>query len=280
MTNAEKSMTLLEHLTELRQRVIYAILAFVVAFILCYSFAEDIYGVLMQPLKDIMDETGGSHRMIFTDLTEAFFTYLKVAAFGAFFVAFPFIATQLWIFVAPGLYRNEQKAFLPFLIGSPFLFILGTLLVYFMVIPWAWEFLLGFQTTGAETPLPIQLEAKVDQYLSLIMKLIFAFGISFQLPILLTLLVRAGLVSADWLAKKRKYAVVIVFSFAAVITPPDVISQVGLAVPMLALYEISILIARRIEKKRAQQARETTAEAAQANKTVTDIPFEETDFNF
>jgi sec-independent protein translocase protein TatC len=243
-------MPLMAHLLELRRRLMYSALTFVVAFFACYSVASHIYDILVLPLARIMAEVGGSQRMIYTALTEAFFTYIKIGAFGAMVVSFPIFASQLWMFIAPGLYKHEKKAFLPFLFVSPLLFAAGAALVYFFVIPMAWSFLLGFQTTQAETVLPIQLEAKVGEYLDLVMKLILAFGVSFQLPVVLTLMGRVGLVSSRGLADKRKYAVVAVFIFAAVVTPPDVISQVGLAIPMLLLYEISIISVRMVEKKR------------------------------
>lgn len=247
----DQPMPLLEHLLELRRRLIYAALGFVVAFALCYWVSLDIYDVLMRPLAKVMADVGGTQRMIYTALTEGFFTQVKVAAFGAMFLSFPIVAAQLWMFVAPGLYKKERRAFLPFLVASPILFVLGAMLVYFLIIPMAWKFLLGFQTHGGETVLPIQLEARVGEYLSLIMTLIFAFGVSFQLPVLLTLLARAGLVSSAALVSKRRYAIVIAFVVGAVLTPPDVISQIGLAVPLMLLYEGSIIACRRIERSRA-----------------------------
>ena len=250
---------LLEHLIELRNRLIYSVVALLIAFGVCYMFAEDIFGSLVEPLAKVL---GHDKRLIYTGLTEAFFTYVKVSFYAALFISFPIIASQLYMFVAPGLYRNERKAFMPFLIATPFLFVLGAALAYYFVFPLAWGFFAGFQTTGSETNMAIELEAKVDQYLSLVLALIFAFGLAFQLPVALSLLVRAGLVSAEALAKKRRFAIVIVFLAAAVMTPPDLISQCSLAVPLLILYEISIFIARRIERARAEREKAEEAELA------------------
>lgn len=250
---------LLEHLIELRNRLIYSVVALLIAFGVCYMFAEDIFGFLVEPLAKVL---GHDKRLIYTGLTEAFFTYVKVSFYAALFISFPIIASQLYMFVAPGLYRNERKAFMPFLIATPFLFVLGAALAYYFVFPLAWGFFAGFQTTGSETNMAIELEAKVDQYLSLVLALIFAFGLAFQLPVALSLLVRAGLVSAEALAKKRRFAIVIVFLAAAVMTPPDLISQCSLAVPLLVLYEISIFIARRIERARAEREKVEEAELA------------------
>lgn len=249
----EHKMPLLEHLIELRKRLLRSLIALVIAFFICFHFAEPIFNFLMAPLADIMKQQGGSQRMIYTALTEAFFTFVKVGFFGALVLTFPIFATQIWLFVAPGLYKHEKRAFLPFLVISPILFVMGGAMVYYVVMPLAWRFLLGFQTTGAETVLPIQLEAKVGEYLSLVMKLIFAFGLCFQMPVLLTLLARAGLASSAGMKAKRKYAIVGVFVFAAIVTPPDVVSQIGLAIPMLILYEISIISAKFAEKKRAER---------------------------
>ena len=242
---------LLEHLIELRRRLLRCLIAIVVLFLVCYYFAPDIYQFLVRPLADVLDDMGGNRRLIFTALHEAFFTYIKVAFFTALFIAFPFISVQLWLFVAPGLYKHEKKAFVPFLVATPILFFLGGALVYYLIFPLAWQFFLSFELVGADGVLPIQLEAKVDQYLSLVMRLIFAFGLCFELPVLMSLLGRVGLVSADGLSEKRKYAIVLAFIAAAILTPPDVISQIGLALPTILLYEVSILCVRMIEKKRA-----------------------------
>jgi sec-independent protein translocase protein TatC len=255
----DKKQPLISHLVELRNRLLYSVIAVFVAFIFCFIFAENIYDFLVDPLFDLLKERQDDPRMIFTALHEAFFTQIKLAFWAAFMLAFPIIASQLYMFVAPGLYNNEKSAFLPFLIATPVLFLLGAAMVYYMVMPFAWEFFLSFENPGASDNIGIQLEAKVGEYLSLVMKLLFAFGFCFQLPVLLTLLAKVGIASAQGMRDKRKYAIVGVFVVAAIITPPDPISQITLAIPIILLYEISILCAVYVERQRAKAEAEADA---------------------
>jgi sec-independent protein translocase protein TatC len=241
---------LLEHLIELRQRLVRSVIAIAFAFVVCFYFADEIFNVLIIPYE----RAAGAERdirLIFTAPQEYFFTQMKLALFGALFLAFPIIANQIYKFVAPGLYKHERHAFLPYLVATPILFIMGAALVYFIVMPLALGFFLSLEQGPGEGRAVIELLPKVNEYLGLIMTLLFAFGLVFQLPVVLTLLARAGIVDAAGLKKKRKYAVVMAFVGAAVLTPPDPISQLGLAVPTLLLYELSIQAVRLVEKRRA-----------------------------
>jgi sec-independent protein translocase protein TatC len=250
----EGSMSLMEHLTELRNRIGIVFIIFIVIFLACFirpfgsgtpNFADLTYFWLQAPLA-AREEVS---RMIFTGLHEGFFTQVKVAFFVSICISFPIILLQIWRFVAPGLYKNEQRAIFPFLLATPVLFAMGALMVYYLVIPLAWDFFLSFEMQGGQGALAIEVEPRISEYLSLVMRLMFAFGVSFELPVLLLLLVKAGLMTADGLASKRKYAILLAFIAAAILTPPDVISQVLLAVPVILLYELSILGARLIQKK-------------------------------
>ena len=245
-----KQATFIEHLTELRSRIIKSIVYLFFIFVVCYFFAENIYAFLIEPYANAVKNDLQNRRLIFTALHETFITYLKVAFFTAFFITSPIILTQIWKFIAPGLYKDEKKALLPYLIATPTLFLLGGMLVYYLVMPLAIKFFLSFESSAEISNLPIQLEAKVNEYLSLIMRLIFAFGISFQLPVLLSLLARVGFIDSEYLKTRRKYVIVIIFAVAAILTPPDPITQIGLGIPLLILYELSILSVKLIEKKK------------------------------
>tara|TARA_Y100000588_G_C14064478_1_gene843017 strand:- start:170 stop:925 length:756 start_codon:yes stop_codon:yes gene_type:complete len=245
-----KESSFVDHLTELRSRLIKSIIFIFIFFVISYTFAENIYNFLVQPYANAVEGDEINRRLIFTALHETFITYLKVAFFAAIFIGSPVLLTQIWKFIAPGLYKNEKKALLPYLIATPTLFLLGGMLVYYLVMPLAIKFFLSFETMAQVGTLPIQLEAKVNEYLSLIMKLIFAFGLSFQLPVLLSLLARVGFVDSEYLKKRRRYVIVIIFAVAALLTPPDPITQIGLGIPLLILYELSILSVKLIEKKK------------------------------
>ncbi len=249
----DKPMPLLDHLIELRRRLLWSVVAFLLAFFLCYHFSSQIYSFLAEPLAHVLESRGESRRLIYTSLTEAFFAYLKVSFFGAAFLAFPIIAGQIYLFVAPGLYRSEKRALLPFLLATPILFVAGAALAYYFVFPVAWSFFISFESPGGGGGLPIELEAKVGEYLDLVMKLIFAFGVAFQLPVALSLMAKVGIISSKSLKRYRRYAYVGMFVIAAVLAPPDVITQIGLAMPLIALYELSILAARIVEPKPAAE---------------------------
>ena len=229
MTNKDSFSS---HFVELRSRLIKSLLFIFIAFILSYIFAEQIYNFLVEPYANAVKDGDNSRRLIFTALHETFITYIKVAFFSAIFLGSPILIIQIYKFIAPGLYKNEKKAILPYLISTPLLFLIGGLLVYYLVMPLAINFSF-FETIGSNTNLPIQLEAKVNEYLSLVMRLIFAFGISFQLPVFLNLLARIGVVNSDYLKKRRRYVIVIIFTAAAILTPPDPITQIGLAIPFV-----------------------------------------------
>ena len=260
----EGRMSLIDHLTELRNRLGIALAAFILLFLVSVapwpgttssSIAYYVFVFLQAPLAEILEAKGGG-RMIFTALHEGFFTQIKVGFFTAICITFPILSIQIWKFIAPALYKNEKSAFLPFLIATPVLFTLGADMVYYIVTPMAWNFFVGFEMAGSEGALAIEIEPRISEYLSLIMRLIFAFGLAFELPVVLLLLVRAGLVSPEGLAEKRKIAIVIAFVAAAILTPPDVVSQLMLALPIIALYEISIFGAKIIAPKPTDEAAE------------------------
>ena len=238
---------LMTHLIELRRRLMWSLVAIFVGFVLCFAFAQHIYNLLLYPYQ-LAVGADSPIQMIYTAPHEFFFTQIKLALFGAIFLAFPILAAQIYMFVAPGLYTNERSAFIPYLIATPVLFLIGAALVYFLVMPLAMTFFLSMEQTGGQ--IEIQLTAKVSEYLGLIMTLILGFGVIFQLPVVLSLLARAGIVTADGLREKRKYAIVGIFVAAAIFTPPDPVSQISMALPTLLLYELTIYIVQYVQKQR------------------------------
>jgi len=266
----DKPQPLIEHLMELRTRLIWSIAAFFIAFIVCFIFAKHIFNYLVYPYKLAVSWAHldvEKAQLIYTAPQEFFFTQVKVAMFGGLVIAFPIIAAQIYKFVAPGLYKNERQAFLPFLIASPILFLMGGALVYFFFTPMVMWFFLSMQQAPGHDEIAISLMPKVSEYLSLIMTLVFSFGLVFQLPVITTLLARVGLLTSQWLAEKRKFAIVLAFVVAAVLTPPDPMSQIGLALPTILLYEISIYAARLVERQRSKQAVEEASESSDVAKT-------------
>lgn len=260
----DTSAPLIEHLAELRTRLIHSVVAFLIGMIICFSVATPIFNFLTQPLCDVLSERGQDCDLIFISPQEGFFVAIKVSLLGGFMLAFPYIGLQMWRFVAPGLYKSEKNAFLPFLVASPFMFLLGASFAFYVVTPLAYDFFLGFQQFGAEgeavaegasAPLSVVFQGSAQEYLNLTIKFIVAFGLCFQLPVLLTLMGKAGLVSAEGLGAVRKYAVVGILVLAAVVTPPDVITQIILFVVVYGLYEISIFLVARVERKREEQLR-------------------------
>ncbi|MDI9314305.1 MAG: twin-arginine translocase subunit TatC [Hydrotalea sp.] len=252
------TMSLLSHLLELRRRLFWCLAALLIAFFGCYYFAKDIYGWLAEPLFAAWQQQGGdgiNHKMIATNLTEIFFTNVRLAFYAAVIVAMPFLLLQLWLFIAPGLYRHEKKSFAFFLFATPFFFLLGAAFVYFLVIPTAWDFFLSFEQFNnlptAAGNMAVQIQPKVSDYLSLVLQLVLAFGLSFETPVLLILLLQLGVITRAWLIKHRRYAIVIAFIIAGVLTPPDPLSQVSLAVPLILLYELAIAASYFMKERKA-----------------------------
>lgn len=243
---------LIQHLIELRRRLMWSVIAFIVTSAAAYMFAEDIYGFLTSPLAEQMAKNvKADRRLIYTGLTEAFTTYLKVALFTGGFITVPFIMVQIWLFLAPGLFHEERKAILPYFIAAPFLFMVGAVFCFYGVMPVAWDFFLNFEVQQPKGGLPVILEARVAEYLSLFMTLIFAFGLAFQLPVILGLLTQLNIIRLEHLIKFRKWALLAIVIVAGILTPPDVLSQSALAIPLYCLYEISILLVRYKQRKKS-----------------------------
>jgi sec-independent protein translocase protein TatC len=249
-------MPLMEHLTELRTRLLYSFAGFIIAFVVCFYFWKPVLDIITAPLERACLAQGKPCPVIYTSLIEPFFTQVKIGAFSAFCITFPLIAAQIYKFLAPGLYKNERLALVPFLIATPIMFAVGATFLYFVLLPMALHFFVGYQQYAN-----IELMPKIGEYIDLVMKLVFAFGLCFELPVILTLLAKVGIVSSQGLREKRRYAIIIVTVVAAIFTPPDAISMVSLAVPMIALYEISIWLAKGVEKKRAEDEAAETAES-------------------
>lgn len=244
---------IVNHLLELRTRFIWVLGIFFIASCVCYAASGHIFNFLLTPLQHVLTELGLERKLIYTGITEAFLTYIKVALFSGFFITFPYLASQIWLFISPGLFLHERKILRSVLVATPVFFLLGAAFAYWVIFPNAYKFFLSFEVSGANGAIPIQLEARVSEYLSFVMRLIMAFGISFQLPVLLTVLASLGLVTKKGLIDKWRISVVSIFAVAAVITPPDILSMVGLAAPLVLLYGLSILAVARIQAIREKK---------------------------
>ncbi|UAT42689.1 twin-arginine translocase subunit TatC [Anaplasmataceae bacterium AB001_6] len=261
MNKSEGYMSITGHLHELRSRVVKILVFFVFAFIVCYWFSQEIYDFLLLPLKDIIQDfdklNNTDFTLIYTDITEVFFVYLRVSLLFAFLVTAPFMIWQCYLFIAPALYTQERKILIPYLFSSPFLFAFGVFVVYYFIFPVAWKFFISIGCeSGDNSSVPIEFMPSVSEYLDIVVQLMFAFGCAFQLPVLLAILVQFGIISYDTLVSKRRIAIVMIFIIAAILTPPDVLSQIGLAFPMIVLYEITIIAARYINKSKKDNVNE------------------------